>query len=266
MRLIPLQNTAQVGKWAARHIVQRINAFNPSAERPFVLGLPTGGTPLEAYKNLIALHQAGEVSFKHVVTFNMDEYVGLPQDHPESYYTFMYQNFFNHIDIPAENINLLNGNAPDVDEECRRYEEKIRSYGKVHLFMGGVGVDGHIAFNEPASSLASRTRIKTLTEETRIANSRFFEGNVSLVPKYALTVGVGTLLDAEEVMILVTGRGKAQALEAAVEGCINHLWTISCLQLHPKAVVVCDEPSTMELKVKTVKYFRELEAESVNSL
>lgn len=266
MRLIPLKDTAQVGKWAARHIVQRINAFKPTAERPFVLGLPTGGTPLEAYKHLIAMHKAGEVSFKHVVTFNMDEYVGLPQEHPESYHTFMYRNFFDHVDIQSENINLLNGNAPDVDAECRQYEAKIKSYGKINLFMGGVGIDGHIAFNEPASSLASRTRIKTLTEDTRIANSRFFGGDASLVPKFALTVGVGTLLDAEEVMILVTGHAKAQALEAAVEGNINHMWTISCLQLHAKAVVVCDEPSTMELKVKTVKYFRELEAESVKSL
>ncbi|MBF1994479.1 glucosamine-6-phosphate deaminase [Serratia symbiotica] len=266
MRLIPLKDNAQVGNWAARHIVQRINAFNPTAERPFVLGLPTGGTPLEAYKHLIALYKAGEVSFKHVVTFNMDEYVGLPQEHPESYHTFMHHNFFDHVDIPSENINLLNGNAADVDAECYRYEEKIKSYGKINLFMGGVGVDGHIAFNEPASSLTSRTRIKTLTEDTRIANSRFFGGDVSLVPKYALTVGVGTLLDAEEVMILVTGHTKALALQAAVEGGINHMWTISCLQLHAKAVVVCDEPSTMELKVKTVKYFRELEAENVKSL
>ncbi|PVF12234.1 glucosamine-6-phosphate deaminase, partial [Yersinia pestis] len=198
--------------------------------------------------------------------FNMDEYVGLPKEHPESYYTFMHTNFFDHVDIPAENINLLNGNAADIDAECRRYEEKIKSYGKIHLFMGGVGVDGHIAFNEPASSLASRTRIKTLTQETRIANSRFFGGDANLVPKYALTVGVGTLLDAEEVMILVTGHGKAQALQAAVEGSINHMWTISCLQLHAKAIMVCDEPSTMELKVQTVKYFRELEAENVKDL
>ncbi|WP_127957748.1 glucosamine-6-phosphate deaminase [Serratia microhaemolytica] len=266
MRLIPLQNTEQVGKWAARHIVNTINKFNPTAQRPFVLGLPTGGTPLEAYRHLIAMHQAGEVSFKHVVTFNMDEYVGLPQQHPESYHSFMYRNLFDHIDIPSENINILNGNAEDVDAECQRYEAKIQSYGKVHLFMGGVGTDGHIAFNEPASSLASRTRIKTLTEETRVANSRFFGGELSLVPKYALTVGVGTLLEAEEVMILVTGRAKALALQAAVEGSINHLWTVSCLQLHAKSVIVCDEPSTMELKVKTVKYFRELEAESVNNL
>ncbi|MFU2318422.1 glucosamine-6-phosphate deaminase [Rahnella sp. PCH160] len=266
MRLIPLNTTTEVGKWAARHIVERINAFKPTAERPFILGLPTGGTPLEAYKHLIAMHKAGQVSFKNVVTFNMDEYVGLPQEHPESYHTFMHKNFFDHVDIPSENINLLNGNAPDVNEECRQYEAKIKSYGKIHLFMGGVGNDGHIAFNEPASSLASRTRIKTLTHETRIANSRFFDNDVSQVPKYALTVGVGTLLDAEEVMILVTGHAKAQALEAAVEGNINHMWTISCLQLHAKAVMVCDEPSTMELKVKTVKYFRELEAENMKNL
>ncbi|MFS7198142.1 glucosamine-6-phosphate deaminase [Rahnella inusitata] len=266
MRLIPLNTTTEVGKWAARHIVERINAFKPTAERPFILGLPTGGTPLEAYKHLIAMHKAGQVSFKNVVTFNMDEYVGLPQEHPESYHTFMYKNFFDHVDIPSENINLLNGNAPDIDEECRQYEAKIKSYGKINLFMGGVGNDGHIAFNEPASSLASRTRIKTLTHETRIANSRFFDNDVSQVPKYALTVGVGTLLDAEEVMILVTGHAKAQALEAAVEGNINHMWTISCLQLHAKAVMVCDEPSTMELKVKTVKYFRELEAENMKNL
>ncbi|MCW2452536.1 UNVERIFIED_ORG: glucosamine-6-phosphate deaminase [Rahnella aquatilis] len=266
MRLIPLTTPTEVGKWAARHIVERINAFKPTADRPFVLGLPTGGTPLEAYKHLIAMHKAGQVSFKNVVTFNMDEYVGLPQEHPESYHTFMYKNFFDHVDIPRENINLLNGNAPDVNEECRQYEAKIKSYGKIHLFMGGVGNDGHIAFNEPASSLASRTRIKTLTHETRIANSRFFDNDVSQVPKYALTVGVGTLLDAEEVMILVTGHAKAQALEAAVEGNINHMWTISCLQLHAKAVMVCDEPSTMELKVKTVKYFRELEAENMKNL
>ena len=172
-------------------------------------------------------------------------------------------NFFNHIDIQEENINLLNGNTDDHDAECKRYEDKIKSYGKINLFMGGVGNDGHIAFNEPASSLSSRTRIKTLTEDTRIANSRFFDGDINQVPKYALTIGVGTLLDAEEVMILVTGHNKAQALEAAVEGCVNHLWTVSALQLHPKAVIVCDEPAQQELKVKTVKYFSELEAENI---
>lgn len=259
MRLVPLDCAEQVSRWAARYIVDKINAFQPTAEKPFVLGLPTGGTPLQTYKELIKLYQAGEVSFKHVVTFNMDEYVGLPPEHKESYHYFMFHNFFNHIDIPVENVNILNGMVEDVDAECERYEAKILSYGKIHLFMGGVGVDGHIAFNEPASSLSSRTRIKTLTEDTLIANSRFFDNDVNKVPKFALTVGVGTLMDAEEVLILVTGYNKALALQACVEGPVNHLWTISALQLHRRAVVVCDEPATQELKVKTVKYFKQLE-------
>lgn len=266
MRLIPLTSAKNVGLWAARHIVNRINAFKPTEERPFVLGLPTGGTPLSTYKRLIELYNNGEVSFKHVVTFNMDEYIGLPSDHPESYRSFMFNNFFNHVDIQEKNINLLNGNTDDHEAECKRYEDKIRSYGKINLFMGGVGNDGHIAFNEPASSLSSRTRIKTLTEDTRIANSRFFDNDITQVPKFALTIGVGTLLDAEEVMLLITGHNKALALEAAVEGSVNHLWTVSALQLHAKSVIVCDEPSTQELKVKTVKYFQELEAENMKDL
>ncbi len=266
MRLIPLNNAAQVGKWAARHIASKINAFNPTADRPFVLGLPTGGTPLTTYKALIELYKEGKVSFKHVVTFNMDEYVGIDPNHPESYRSFMYNNFFNHVDIQNENINLLDGLADDIDAHCAAYEEKIRSFGKINLFMGGIGIDGHIAFNEPGSSLASRTRIKTLTEETRIANSRFFDNDINQVPKYALTIGVATLLDAEEVMILTTGHNKAQALQMAIEGNVNHMWTVTALQLHPKAIIVSDEPAQQELKVKTVRYFQELEAENIQDL
>ncbi|PIJ40531.1 glucosamine-6-phosphate deaminase [Tatumella sp. OPLPL6] len=266
MRLIPLTYAEQVGQWAAHHIVKRINAYHPTATNPFVLGLPTGGTPLQTYKALIALYQAGKVSFEHVVTFNMDEYVGIPQEHPESYHSFMHKNFFDHINIRKENINLLDGNAQDVEAECQRYEDKIQAYGKIHLFMGGVGNDGHIAFNEPASSLSSRTRIKTLTHETRLANSRFFNNDINAVPKHALTVGVGTLLDAQEVMILVTGSAKALALQAAVEGNVNHMWTISCLQLHPKSLIICDKAATMELKVKTVDYFQEMEADNIKNV
>ncbi len=266
MRLIPLTNAEKVGKWAARHIVEKINAFQPTAERPFVLGLPTGGTPLATYKELIQLCQKGEVSFKHVVTFNMDEYVGIDPEHPESYRSFMYNNFFNHIDIQDENINLLDGLADNIDAHCAAYEEKIRSYGKINLFMGGVGIDGHIAFNEPGSSLSSRTRIKTLTEDTRIANSRFFDNDINQVPKYALTIGVGTLLDAEEVMILSVGHNKAQALQMAIEGSVNHMWTVTALQMHQKAIIVADEPAQQELKVKTLRYFQELEAENIQDL
>ncbi|WP_234497345.1 glucosamine-6-phosphate deaminase [Vibrio maritimus] len=266
MRLIPLQNAEQVGKWAARHIVERINAFQPTAEKPFVLGLPTGGTPLSTYKALIEMYKAGEVSFKHVVTFNMDEYVGIDPEHPESYRSFMYDNFFNHVDVQEENINLLDGLADDIDAHCAAYEEKIRSYGKINLFMGGIGIDGHIAFNEPGSSLNSRTRIKTLTTETRIANSRFFDNDINQVPKYALTIGVATLLDAEEVMILTMGHNKAQALQMAVEGCVNHMWTVTALQMHPKAIIVADDAAQQELKVKTVRYFNELEVENIKGL
>ncbi|MBE2897735.1 glucosamine-6-phosphate deaminase [Pasteurellaceae bacterium 20609_3] len=266
MRLLPLQTAEQVCRWSADYIVNKINAFAPTPERPFVLGLPTGGTPLKTYEALIKLYQQGKVSFKNVVTFNMDEYVGLPEDHPESYHTFMWKNFFSHIDIPKENVNILNGNNPDHITECRLYEEKIRAYGKIHLFMGGVGSDGHIAFNEPGSSLTSRTRIKTLNEDTLIANSRFFDNDITKVPKYALTIGVQTLMDAEEVMILVTGYSKALALQAGVEGAVNHLWTISALQMHAKAIIVCDEPATQELKVKTVKYFTNLEADEIQRM
>lgn len=266
MRLIPLSNATQVSTWAAHNIAKRINDFNPTEDRPFVLGLPTGSTPLATYKQLIELYQAGDVSFKHVVTFNMDEYVGIDPNHPESYRSFMYNNFFNYIDIQEHNINLLDGNAVDIDTHCKEYEEKIQSYGKINLFMGGVGNDGHIAFNEPASSLTSRTRIKTLTEDTRIANSRFFDGDIDQVPKYALTIGVATLLDAEEVMILALGHNKALALQAAVEGSVNHLWTVTALQLHSKAMFVADEPAQQELKMKTVKYFQELEAENIKEL
>ncbi|MFC0180373.1 glucosamine-6-phosphate deaminase [Thorsellia kenyensis] len=266
MRLIPLDIPSHVAKWAALHIINRIKAFRPTADQPFVLGLPTGGTPVETYKLLIEHYKAGNISFKNVVTFNMDEYVNLPKEHPESYYSFMHKHFFEHIDIPRENINLLDGNAKCIKTECESYEAKMKQYGGVHLFMGGVGNDGHIAFNEPASSLASRTREQALTEETRIANSRFFNNDVNQVPKSALTVGIATLMEAKEIMVLATGRQKALAVQAAVEGNVNHLWTISCLQLHPNAIIVCDEPAVMELRVKTLKYFQAQEKENIQSI
>ena len=264
MRLIIQESYSQLSQWAAAYIVKRINEFAPTAEKPFVLGLPTGSTPLGTYKQLIKLYNEGKVSFENVVTFNMDEYIGLPEDHPESYHSFMWNNFFRHIDIKKENVNILNGNAEDPQAECIRYEEKIKSYGGIHLFMGGIGPDGHIAFNEPGSSLASRTRMKTLTQDTIIANSRFFNNDINLVPKTALTVGVGTIMDAQEVLILVNGHNKARALYQAVEGAVNHMWTISILQMHPKGIIVCDDAATDELKVGTVKYFKDIESKNLN--
>ncbi|MDL2309674.1 glucosamine-6-phosphate deaminase [Parabacteroides sp. OttesenSCG-928-B22] len=194
-----------------------------------------------------------------VIIFNMDEYIGLPKDHAQSYHSFMWNNFFSHIDIPAENVHILNGNAADLEEECAAYEAKMKAVGGVDLFLGGIGPDGHIAFNEPGSSLSSRTRVKTLTTDTIIANSRFFDNDMNKVPKTALTVGVGTVLDAKEVLIMVNGHNKARALQQAVEGAVNQMWTITALQLHPKGIIVADEAACAEIKVGTYLYFKDIE-------
>jgi glucosamine-6-phosphate isomerase len=263
MRVIIKEDYATCAEWAANHIAYRINSCAPTADRPFVLGLPTGSTPLGVYKELIRLHKAGKVSFKNVVTFNMDEYLGLDENHPQSFHRFMMDNFFSHIDINLANVNFLDGMTDDPERECRQYEEKISAYGRIHLFLGGVGADGHIAFNEPGSSLTSRTRLKTLTQDTIIMNSRFFGGDPEQVPTKTLTVGVGTITDAEEVMILASGYTKARALHHAIEEGVNHMWTISVLQMHPKAIIVCDEDATDELRVGTVRYFKDIEAKNV---
>ena len=264
MRLIIENDYDQVSRWAANYVAAQINKANPTADHPFVLGCPTGSSPLGMYRRLIELNKAGKVSFKNVVTFNMDEYCGIPQDHPMSYHTFMWSNFFNHIDIPAENVNILNGNADDLEAECRRFEEKIKSYGGIDQFMGGVGPDGHIAFNEPGSSLTSRTRMKTLTRDTIVANSRFFNNNTDLVPKTALTVGVGTIMDARSVMLIVNDLNKARALRHGVEEGVTQQWTISALQFHPKAIIVADEDACLELKVATYRYFKDIEAANLD--
>ena len=262
MRLIIHRNYEEVSRWAAFYIAGRINTWLNAGERPFVLGLPTGSSPLGIYRELIRMYTEKKLSFARVHTFNMDEYVGLNADHSQSYHRFMMENLFNHIDIDHRHVHLLDGMAADPEQECRRYEEAIAAEGGIELFLGGMGSDGHIAFNEPGSSLHSRTRIKTLTEETKIANARFFDGDPSRVPSTALTVGVGTVMDAREVLIIVTGRGKARALRAVVEDGLNHMWTLSCLQTHPRAIIVCDEDATEELRVRTVRYFKDIEQET----
>ncbi|TKA80550.1 Glucosamine-6-phosphate isomerase 1 [Friedmanniomyces simplex] len=262
MRLIIRDDKATAAKYISDYIISRINSFAPTPEKPFVLGLPTGSSPEGVYKNLVAAHKNGEISFRNVVTFNMDEYVGIPREHPESYHSFMYHHFFSHVDVDPANINILNGNAEDLEEECIAYEEKIKRAGGIELFLGGIGpdrCDGHIAFNEPGSSLRSRTRVKTLAYDTILANSRFFGNDLSKVPKMALTVGVQTVMDAREVVIIITGPHKSLALQRCLEGGVNHMWTLSALQLHPYALIVVDEDATLELQVKTVKYFRSIE-------
>jgi glucosamine-6-phosphate deaminase len=259
MRVIIKKDQNETGKWTASYIADKIKQANSTREKPFILGLPTGSSPLPVYGEFIKMYKAGEISFKNVITFNMDEYVGLEESHTESYHYFMYDNFFNHIDIPKENINILNGNAKDLEKECADYENKMQSLGSIDLFLGGIGPDGHIAFNEPGSSLTSRTRIKTLRYDTILANSRFFGGDMNKVPKQALTVGVGTVMDAKEVIIIISGFNKARALKEVVEGSISHMWTASILQMHQRGIIVCDEPATLELHVETVKYFMDIE-------
>ena len=241
MRVVIQDNYDKMCKWAANYIAAKIK--NHKEERPFVLGLPTGSSPIGVYKELYKMNQAGELSFANVVTFNMDEYLGLPHEHDQSYWYFMHDNFFNHL----------------VDGECARYEEKIASYGGIDLFMGGIGVDGHIAFNEPFTSLASRTGVRNLTTDTRIVNSRFFGNDPEAVPAQALSVGVGTVTDSKEVLILINGHNKARALAATVEGSVSHKWTCSALQMHNGAIIACDEAACGELTVDTYKYFLDIE-------
>ena len=264
MRVIIEPTYELVSQWAANYVAKQINQFAPKESRPFVLGLPTGSSPLGMYRYLIHLYEQGQVSCRNVITFNMDEYVGIPEEHPESYHSFMWNNFFSHIDICPENVHILNGNATDLIGECARYEAAIEQVGGIHLFIGGIGPDGHIAFNEPGSSLTSRTRMKELTTDTILANSRFFDNDPAKVPHTALTVGVATVMDAQQVMILVNGHQKARALLHAIEKPISHMWTVSALQMHPHGIIVCDEAACDELKVGTYKYFLDIEKKNLD--
>jgi glucosamine-6-phosphate deaminase len=256
MRVVIQKDYEAMCRWAAEYIAARINSYEG---RPFVLGLPTGSSPLGVYRDLIEMNKAGKVTFKNVITFNMDEYVGLPHEHDQSYWYFMWSNFFDHIDIPHGNVHILNGMAADPEAECAAYERAIADCGGIDLFLGGIGVDGHIAFNEPYTSLASRTGVRNLTTDTRIVNSRFFGGDPEKVPAQALSVGVGTVTDSKEVLILISGHNKARALAATVEGSVSHKWTCSALQLHNGAIIACDEDACGELTVDTYKYFLDIE-------
>lgn len=253
MRLLVSNNN--LGRWAAHYVAKRINEAKPALEKPFVLGLPTGSTPLDMYKELISLNKAGKVSFANVVTFNMDEYVGLEKNHPESYHYYMWNNFFNHIDINPKNVHILDGNASDLDLECVNYEKAIADVGGIDIQLGGVGENGHLAFNEPWSSFSSKTRSKDLDMSTVIANSRFFDNDISKTPKLALTIGIDTVMQACEVIVMAKGLAKANAVYQAIEGSVSSMYPITALQYHRKALILCDELASYDLRVKTVKYF-----------
>ena len=259
MRLII--SNKNIGLWAAKYIKEKIQKHNFNSKNKFVLGLPTGGTAEDMYKHLVDLYNKNKISFKDIITFNMDEYINLPKENENSYNYFMNKHLFNHVDIDRNNINIPNGNAKDIKQECIDYENKILSSGGIDLFVGGVGENGHIAFNEPYSSLSSKTRDKELNKSTIEANMRYFNNDINLAPKTAITVGIDTLLKSEEVLILIKGIKKAQALQQCIEGGVSHMWPVSILQMHKRAIIVADEEACSELKVKTYRYFKDLEDE-----
>lgn len=236
---IIIQPTAEESTEIAARIIAKLLREKPSA----VLGLATGSTPLRLYQKLVAMR----LDWSRVTTFNLDEYIGLPREHPQSYHSFMWENLFQHININPENIHIPDGNAGDIPAMCAAYEQAIRDSGGIDLQLLGIGSDGHIGFNEPSSSLASRTRIKTLTERTRRDNARFF-GSPEEVPLHVVTMGIGTIMEARTNLLLAFGENKAAAIAGAVEGPITADNPASVLQFHPSAKVCLDEPAASQLK------------------
>ena len=231
---IIIQPNAEAATSVAARIIARLLHDKPDA----VLGLATGSTPLLLYRELIRM----KLDWRKVTTFNLDEYVGLPGDHPQSYHSFMWENLFRHLNLARKNIHLPDGMAKDIPKFCATYERQIRAAGGIDLQVLGIGTDGHIGFNEPTSSLASRTRIKTLTPQTIKDNARFF-GSEAGVPHHVITMGIGTILEARQNLLLAFGAGKARAIAEAVEGPVTALNPASVLQLHPVAKVCLDEPA-----------------------
>jgi len=238
------ENYEEMSKEAARIVAELVRS-KPSG----VLGFATGGTPLELYKELIRMHQHEGLDFSNITTFNLDEYVGLPPEHPQSYHYFMWENLFKHINVDRRFVHFPKGMAQDIEAHCEWYEKQIEKAGGIDLQILGIGANGHIAFNEPGSSLGSRTRIKTLTGTTREANARFFD-DPSQVPKYAITMGVGTIMDAKKLLLLASGESKAEAIAATCEGPITAKCPATIVQMHRHATVIVDQAAAAKLTMK----------------
>lgn len=249
MEVIISSDAAESSARAARVISRQVRE-NPRS----VLGMATGSTPLLLYKELIRMHVEEGLDFSQVTTFNLDEYVGLPKTHDQSYYYFMQEHFFQHVNIPSENIHIPDGMAADVPTHCAQYEAEISEAGGIDIQILGIGSDGHIGFNEPTSSLSSRTRIKTLTERTVQDNSRFFNGDEAQVPRHCITMGIGTIMEARMNLLLAFGEGKARAISETVEGPITSMVPASILQHHETAKVFIDPPAASQLKLQ--EYYR----------
>ncbi len=243
MEILVHDNAEKMSKVAAKVVARTLNA-KPDA----VLGLATGSTPLGLYKELVRMHRDEGLDFSQVTTFNLDEYVGLTRDHEQSYHYFMHENLFKHINIPSQHIHIPSGTTQNYAAFCAWYENRIVEYGGIDLQILGIGSDGHIAFNEPASSLGSRTRIKTLAKQTIDDNARFFD-SAEDVPIYAITMGVGTIMEARQLIMLANGKAKAEAVAAAVEGPVTSMITASALQMHPDAICVLDRDAASGLQM-----------------
>jgi glucosamine-6-phosphate deaminase len=244
MEVIIQRDYDQMSKAAAQIVVEVLNA-KPNA----VLGMATGSTPLGLYKELVRLHQEAQLDFSRVTTFNLDEYVGLPVNHPQSFHYFMHEHFFRHVNIPLQNINIPSGTTSNYPAFCQWYEKRIEECGGIDLQILGIGSDGHIAFNEPTSSLSSRTRLKTLSKQTIDDNARFFARRED-VPVYAITMGVGTILDARKLVLIASAKAKARAIAQAVEGPVTSMVTASAIQLHRDAIVIVDREAAAELTMR----------------
>ena len=259
MRVVIKPDYQSLSQWAADYVVYRINKHRPTPKKPFVLGLPSGSTPLGMFEALAKYYKEGKVSFENVVFFGVGEYIGVGAGDEHGFQYFLWDKFLKYVNIKKEHVHFLDGLTTNYAEECANYEKMIKSAGGFNLFIGGVGQDGHIAFNEPYSSLNSRTRAKVLTPSTLRANSRFFDNDISKVPPMVLTIGIETMMEADEVLILASGTAKANAIKHAVQGCVTHVWPISILQHHPHGIIACDEEATKEIDAETVDYFKEID-------
>jgi len=252
MEVIISKTYEELSRAAAQRVADVVNV-KPNA----VLGLATGSSPVGLYKELIRMHKEEGLDFSHVTTFNLDEYVGLAPDHDQSYHYFMYENLFKHVNIPMENTHVPSGTTSNYKAFCRWYEDRIVEAGGIDIQVLGIGSDGHIAFNEPTSSLGSRTRLKTLTAQTIDDNARFFDKKED-VPIYSITMGVGTILEAEQLVLVANGAGKADAVAKMIEGPVTSMITASALQLHPDSAVFIDEPAAADLSM--IEYYQWIES------
>ncbi len=244
MEIVILPDAQEIG-----HVAGGIIADTLIGKPDAVLGLATGSSPLAIYDDLVARRDAGEISFAQARAFTLDEYVGLPPEHPERYRNVIETEFASRVDFAPGAVNGPDGLADDLPAACAAYEAAIKAAGGVDVQILGIGTDGHIAFNEPGSSLASRTRIKTLTEQTRVDNARFFDGDLDAVPRHCLTQGLGTIMEARHIVLVATGKGKAEAVHHMVEGAVSAMWPATILQHHPHVTVLLDDAAAGRLQL-----------------